>query len=293
MRSTGSRAGFWNDQVWAAIDHGVLSVVGAIRVAQKVFPTVKLPHAISIPDEEVEQVDQAGQVGQHHKRLRIPEGRTKPFVELAVEFTLTNAQVNADATGSAAVTLAKFAARSLALAEDLIVFQGKNAPLPPLVRMEGGDSLLPNGLLGLAPAQGIRVDPPLASAPPTNSGDNILKAVAAGIAYLNAQGQAPPFALVEGTNAFAQTWGSVINGAPAFTVLSPVLSGGIYGTGGMPTDAGLLVALGGSPTTIYVGGEPATEPTHEGSGGLYHFRTFERVQYLALDPNAFVRLDFT
>ena len=105
--------------------------------------------------------------------------------------------------------------------------------------------------------------------------------------------QAPNFALIEDTSAFAATWGSVINGAPAYTVLNPVLAGGICGTGAMPQNTGLLIALGGDPTTIYVGSDAVTEPTYQEGSGLYYFRTFERVQYVARDQRAFVRLDFS
>ncbi len=39
MTTSVNRAGFWNDQVWGSIDDGVKQTVGAIRVAQMVFPT--------------------------------------------------------------------------------------------------------------------------------------------------------------------------------------------------------------------------------------------------------------
>ena len=45
------------------------------------------------------------------------------------------------------------------------------------------------------------------------------------------EGQASPFALIEDTDAWAATWGSVINGEPAYCILDQVLTGGIYGTG--------------------------------------------------------------
>jgi hypothetical protein len=47
--------------------------------------------------------------------MSITEGMTHQYVELAVEFPLTNGQVNADSAGSTAITLSKFAAKSLAL----------------------------------------------------------------------------------------------------------------------------------------------------------------------------------
>ena len=281
MSSTGNRAGFWNDQVWAAIDEGVTKSMCEIRVAQKVFPAECLADTTSVPADLFDP-----------ETMRITEGITIPYVELVVEFALTNGQVNDDLTGSTAITLSKLAAKSLALAEDITLLQGTSRDLPRGVQIETGRDTVKDGLLGLADAQRIPVNPPGRNAP-TNSGAEILAAIAKGIALLTSQVQAPNFALIEDTSAFAATWGSVINGAPAYTVLNPVLAGGICGTGAMPQNTGLLIALGGDPTTIYVGSDAVTEPTHQEGSGQYYFRTFERVQYVARDQRAFVRLDFS
>ena len=281
MTTPGNRAGFWDAQVWASIDEGVTTSMGAIRVAQNVFPTEPLPNTTSVPADIFDP-----------EKMSIVEGLTRPYVELAVEFTLTNGQVNDDPTGCTAITLSKLAAKSLALAEDEIILQGRDAELPQGVRIESGEEAIGNGLLGLAYERKIIVQPPDPHVP-TNSGGEILKAITEGIALLTKEVQAPLFALIEDTNAFAATWGSVINGEPIYAVLNPVLAGGIHGTGGMPPDTGLLIALGGDPTTIYIGADAATEPTQRGSRGLYYFRTFERIQCVARDHRAFVRLDFS
>lgn len=279
--STASRENFWDADVWASIDDGVSTSVGAIRAAQKIFPIEQLANTTSVPAGIFDPTTMA-----------IVEGLTKPYIELAVEFPLTHGQVNEDPTGSAAITLSKLAAKSLALAEDIVILQGADADLPDFVRIESGGESLGRGLLGLASERKVIVPPPDPGAP-TNSGEEILSAIARGIALLTSQAQAPQFALIVDTNAYAATWGSVINGAPAYTVLNPVLTGGIYGTGGMPADTGLLIALGGDPTIIYVGSDAVTEPMHQGRGGVYLFRTYERVQYVARDKRALVRLDFS
>jgi hypothetical protein len=203
------------------------------------------------------------------------------------------AESHEDPTGATGITLAKLAAKSLSLAEDMVIFQGKEARLPDAIRIESGGESMGTGLLGLVPPHHTIVVQKPDPGAPTNSGGEILAAVARGIALLTQALQAPHFALIEDTNAFAATWGSVINGAPAYTVLNPVLAGGIYGTGAMPPNTGLLVALGGDPTTIYFSSDPPpTEYTHKGSAGQYFFRTFERVQYVARDSRAFVKLEF-
>jgi len=72
-----------------------------------------------------------------------------------------------------------------------------------------------------------------------------------------------------------------------------LLGGSISASAAMPANTGLLIATGGDPTTIYVDTDPVTEPTHQDGPGRYFFRTFERVQYVASDPGAFVKLDFS
>lgn len=280
MSTSSNRTGFWTPDVWTTIDAAVTASIGAIRVAQNVFPAEPLPNTISVPADIFD-----------FRNMSIAEGEMLPYVELAVEFLLTSGQVNDDATGSTAVTLAKLAAKSLALAEDTVILQGREAELPHGVRIESGRNAIGRGLVGLASEAVIIVEPPHRDAP-TNSGAEILAAIARGIARLTREGQAKPYALIEDTNAWAATWGSVINGEPAYTILNQVLTGGIYGTAAIPANTGLLIALGGDPTTIYVGTDAVTEPTQQERSGLYSFREFERIQVVARDRRAFVKLDF-
>jgi uncharacterized linocin/CFP29 family protein len=280
--ATANRTGFWTDAVWSSLDDGVSKAVGAVRVVQKVFPTVQLPDVTSVPADQFDPV-----------KMSIAEGATKPYAELAVQFSLTSGQVTADPTGSTAITLAKFAAKDLALAEDMVILQGEHPqpPLPATVRLESGGHSLGHGILGLAHSRVVAVHAPDPGAP-TNSGGQILAAVSKGLALLTKDMQAPPYAMLLDTDAFAATWGSVINGAPTYSVLNSVLTGGVYGTGALPANTGLLIALGGDPTTIYFGNDPVTEPTHRDGAGINYFRTFERLQFVARDPRAFVKLEF-
>jgi uncharacterized linocin/CFP29 family protein len=289
MPTSGKRAGYWNDRVWAAIDDGVRKAVGAIRVAQKVFPSIQLADANAVPAEKFDAA-----------QMSFTEGETKPFIELAVQFPLTNGQVNADAAGGAAINLAKLAATRLANAEDLIILQGAGStapgapPGPPIPRpvaiVSGSASITPGGIVGMAGGPVI-VNP--GGRQPKNTGEKILQAVERAIALLRQGLQAPPFALILSTDAFAATSGSVINQVPTRNVLTSLLTGGIESTAAMPANTGLLIALGGDLTTIYLGNDPVTEPTHQTSSGQYSFRTFERIQYVARDPAAFVKLDFS
>jgi len=253
-RST-NRASFWNDSVWAAIDQGVKTAAGAIRVAQKVFPTVQLAGA-TVPDDELADPD----------KLKIPE-RTKAYHEISIPFSLTDGQVSADPAGTTAITLSKLAARKLALREDIYIIKD-----------------------GIFDRDDLKT---IVACADGNSGDKILDAVSQGIKWLTDYEQAPPFALIAATDVFAKISSTAINNVQTLTVLKAILTGGIYSTPAIAPKFGLLIALGGEPTTIYVGSDPEAAPTYEDSEGFFHFRTFERVQYVARDKRAFVKLDFT
>jgi uncharacterized linocin/CFP29 family protein len=275
------RASFWGGDggtVWSRIDVGVNETVQGVRVVQNVIAGAHVP-GMSVPYEEL-----------NPDELSFAEGRTKPYIELAVEFSITNGQVM-DPTGAAAIKLAKFSARDLAIAEDLVFLQGEDAMLPPTVRIESGRDALGKGILGLV-ADSHRVSVPR-SHDSIESGAGVLQAVMRGIAILIGASQSGPYYIIQDMESYAATFGTVVNGNPTNEVLRTALVGGaIYPSTAMPARTSLLIATGGDPTTIYVDTDPTTEPTHQGGTGRYHFRTFERVQYVASDRRAFVALDF-
>jgi uncharacterized linocin/CFP29 family protein len=268
--------GLWDDSVWGQINQSVTSTMAGIRVAQKAILATQLPSVTSVP---------AGMF--RTKAMQIDEGITKPYIELSVEFSLTNGQVNEDATGSTAVSLSALAAAKLARAEDSIILTGETIEG---VDIESGDDDDDDGLLGLAEKE-ISIDGGYEDTP-TNSGGGIWKAVNLAIAWLTENEQAQPFALIADPYAYAEISGTEVNGAPTTSVLAPILTQGIFSSAAMPKHRALLIALAGDPTIIYYSDDPATEPTYQGKGGRYFFRTFERIQCVARDPRAFVTLDF-
>ena len=54
----------------------------------------------------------------------IQEGVTLPFLEISAKFALTESQMKNEANLRTAQTLAQLSARRVALAEDLLFFQG-------------------------------------------------------------------------------------------------------------------------------------------------------------------------
>ena len=285
----------WPDSVWQDINAAALTEVGKVRIAQKVFPTAGLNNnATEVPNEVIKFAD-----------LSIEEGKTKPFVEIFQEFPLTSTQVKKESDSKICKTLARMAAKAIGLAEDIIIFQGKDGQpnLPGNVKTELLDSAA-SGLLGEAnPADADDGDvnkvskpievQPVVGRPGVLYGENTFTAVTDGIAKLVRKAQAPNYALFLPTKVFADTFAPPSPQSLVTTAdrIKPLVEGGFYGTGTLPEDRGLLVALGGEPTGLYVGREATNEFVRK-EGSKYFFRVAERVQFVARDPRAFVLLKF-
>lgn len=272
----------WTPDVWAEIDKAVKAEVGQIRVAQKVFPSTQLPGGAVVPSDTLDL-----------NNMTIEEGQTKPFIELSVEFTLKQSQVDSEATLRTGRTLARMAAKSLALAEDTIIFRGKSANIAGVRTVNVNSS--GDGLLGIAD-ETIVIDPKVKEYPQI-----IFKHLSEGISKLIDKGQPGPYALILESSVYADTY------SPLTTTLvttadriSPLMSGGYYATGtllvapqagGAPIKSGLLVSLGGEPTTMYLGADATTAFTQADTQGAFRFRVFERIQVVARDPRALVKLE--
>ncbi len=283
----------WNPTIWADIDKCVMTQVGQIRIGQKVFPSVPMPTSQVVPADQLDTASRG-----------LVEGRTKPFIELSIDFPLTQGQLESEATERSGGKLSSFWARALVLAEDALLFQGKDATLPPGVHVTNKDSA-ENGLLGKASTV-IQVE----TDPKKGYPESVFGAVAEGIAKLVDAGHPGPYALILESSVYADTYrphqvagsGTLVTVADRISALVP---GGFYSTGTLlvkppvaiavgnkPMKTGLLVSLGGHPTTVYVGSEATTAFTQSDTGGNLRFRVFERMQFTALDGGAFVRLEF-
>ena len=84
----------WPEAVWQEINDAVLAEVSKVRTAQKVFPTSVLDgDPTEVANDVIEFPEGPPRRGEPRKFLSIREGRTKPFVEIYLEFPLTAAQV--------------------------------------------------------------------------------------------------------------------------------------------------------------------------------------------------------
>jgi len=301
----------WPEVIWKETNDAVLAEVGKVRVAQKVFPTAHLDNSpVQVPDELI-----------NFQNLSIQEGQTKPFVELFATFTLTSTQVKQEVEQKTGKTLARMAAKALALAEDTYFLQlsdlaarnpGPAGAAPPHIPVLPANTQVENwreatdlGLLAAANPPNANVDdptrvtPPLqvdrAPANPNNAqwGNNTFARVAEAIALLLGKAQAAPFALILPTVPYADTF---IPPSPQSLVttadsIKPLVEGGFYTSPVLPRNEGLLVALAGDPVHLFVGREVTTEFVVR-QGNSYVFRVVERVQYVVRDPRALVLLRF-
>ena len=284
----------WDENTWKEINEAVVAEVLKVRTAQKVFPTTVLDtNPVVVTNDVINFAD-----------LSIQEGQTKSLVEIYLEFTLTATQVTKERQDKTCKTLARMAAKALALAEDTVIFQGEPGTLPANVKADLRGSA-GRGLLGEAdPDDADDADPNKVSKPidvkfPANRkpgvlyGENTFSAVAQGIAKLTAKAQAPKFALFLPVKAYADTFVPPSEASLVTTAerIKPLVEGGFMETVTLPQDRGLLVALAGDPTSLYVGREATTEFVRK-EGSKYFFRVVERIQFVARDPRAFVLLKF-
>jgi uncharacterized linocin/CFP29 family protein len=118
----------WSKEVWEHIDMAVYHEAMRTQVAPKFLPLHPVPpKTTTVPSDLV--IVPGGAAG----TLTVDEGATTRLIEIWVEFALTPQQVEHE-TGdpgelghSTAVTLATRAANILSQAEDVLIFQGRDA----------------------------------------------------------------------------------------------------------------------------------------------------------------------
>jgi len=284
-----SRALLWNPQIWGDIDRVVMADVGRVRVAQKIFPSQQKPGHDNV-QADLLFVGQ-GPPGEGGP-LMVREGITVPFLEIVAKFAVTQSQLYAEETGRTSQTLAQLTARKVALAEDLLFFQGSHAKLPPGATVTNASPQW-QGLLNM---EGM-LDPinvePLGGSGAGGFGENTFRAVSRGISELIQVGHPGPYALVLETSMFADTHAPVPNTLVTTSDrIIPLVDGRFYGTGTLPPYTGLLVSLGGNPTTIHISSDAHVVYNFEDPFGNHRFRVLERVQIIPREPNAFVKLQF-
>jgi uncharacterized linocin/CFP29 family protein len=312
----------WSPEVWDRIDQAVGTEVKRTRIGARFLPVKHVPpKTTSVPTDSYRVT---GTV------YGVDEGATIRLNEYYVEFELTPQQVAQeegdfrDLGHSTAVTLATKAANTLALAEDLIIFQGQNAitgALPftsGLVQILGGNKPVDTGLLNFevgknVPGKGPLTVPPAKpitevtvapiGVPGVIYGPATFEAVSSAYSQLQAAGQYGPYALVLETVPYADTFAPL----PATLTLTadrikPLVTAGYFGSGTLPPNPppapaapyyGVLVSLGGNTMDLVVGSAPITAFLQEDTTGNFRFRVLQRFALRVKDPTAIVILKFT
>jgi uncharacterized linocin/CFP29 family protein len=132
----------WGEDVWKRLDTAVHEEMTRARVAAKFMPTVHVPAmTLTVPSDAV-VLPGSPSAAAVPGAVAVDEGATTRINEYWVEFVMTPAQIEQEAaaargqgkgaSASTGITLATRAANVLALAEDLVIFQGANALQSPL-----------------------------------------------------------------------------------------------------------------------------------------------------------------
>lgn len=267
--------------VWEQIDQAVHEEVKRIRAAAKVFLPRPMPNASSVPIDAV-----------NLETMSLDEN-TLPFLEVSRSFSLNSNQVGQEVELGTAVILSRMAATSVAMAEEIFIFGGENpqVQLPPGINVQRRATAR-QGLLGMA-AQSRTVTRPTDNLPGIFGEENF-NAVADGINTLLAQGQPGPYALFLAPARHADAHRSLPNTlvTPAERI-KPLVAGGFHATVGLPANRGLLVSIGGDPTSLAFSQDAITGFTQQDDeNGLFRFRVFERFQFVVRDPRALLRFEF-
>jgi uncharacterized linocin/CFP29 family protein len=261
----------WSKDVWDRIDKAVETEARRTRIGARFLPIRMVPpKTTSVPADSYHSETPPGGSG---PVFTVDEGATLRLNEYYVEFSLTPQQVDQEEGDfknlghSTAVTLATKAANTLAMAQDLVIFQGQNAVLTAAPFRNGTvliqGQLSDTGLLNFPivvqqPAGGF--PPP---APPTQNGppppllpavsvipvnptapnatagfiwgSATFEAVSQAYAQLQAAGHYGPYALVLQTIPYADTYAPLPGGLVVTADrIKPLVTAGFFGTGTLP-----------------------------------------------------------
>ncbi len=321
----------WSADIWKAIQRTVHDETMRVRVGARFLPHHSVPpQTMSV---QADTVTNAALPGETLSTLTVDEGVTIRLNEIWTEFALTPQQVHE--TGEAknpehtpAVTLAQRAAQYLALAQDIVIFQGFDGFSAPFFQQNvrtGGQKPADGGLLSqnftnepsgagpfVSPNVPIQVFPLSNGAPGVTYGENTLNAVTQGYAVLTSQGQPGPYALILDTVPYADLYAAVGSGSLVVTAdrVQPLVQAGLFGTGAIspaalsshtssppssrpgPSYYGVLVSIGGNTMDLVIGLRATTVFMQQDINRLWRFRVLERFALRVIDPSAIQVLEF-
>jgi hypothetical protein len=305
----------WNEEPYKTwlknTNIAVEQAINDLRVTQKLIP----PNTVDIANKD-------NLFGVHDNKINftehtIPDRSDKPFVEIYLEFYLTETGLQAGRLQELAIALVP----ALALMEDFYIFQmseksnaSRDTQHPDyrgpshvsITNWQLEDGYRDYGLLSEAnprdasDSDWTKVSKPIEVplAPDDNEtlwGKNTARAVLEGIAKLMCKKG-------KGNKGFAlflpiEVWADAMlpasdDGPTTASIISPMgVDIEVLPCGVLPKNEGLLVNLAGDPVKIFYGQQAQVQP-QDLEKGKYNFRLVERVQYVVSDPRALVLLKF-
>jgi uncharacterized linocin/CFP29 family protein len=265
----GREALAWSQELWSDLDKAVHEEMLRTAVSSRLLPVSHPPaSAATVPADVIDPAT-----------MTIDDGGVLQLLELSAEFSLTQAQVDAEPALGTARSLATRAANLLARAEDLVVLQGEKARegLPEHVSARGplGPGLLASG-------------DPLSDRGEATSA-RMAELVAEAYGRLQANGRNGPYALALSSGVFAEMF-APLNGSPLTPAdrIRPLVEGAFVGTGALPPANGVLVSLGAEAIEIVVTQDPVTAFVQANGDGLFRFRVLELIALRIRDPESVV-----
>jgi uncharacterized linocin/CFP29 family protein len=264
------------DQQWQQIQQTVHDEANKARVAARFLPLYG-PVALdaeTVPAQNLKPEDHEG-----NWRLLIDEYATLRISTIAVNVYL-NSQQMAQPDLMSALTLFRRAANIIARVEDAMIFQGAAGATmvnPPVYKVSGG-----------IPERGLLVPP---VGPDIRTGQDLVTAVARGIATLEDQGYLAPYALALGDDLFviAETPDKDSMVLPSDRI-RPLIEGPLVRTGTLPSNAGVLVSLPSNLVEIVAAAEIGVSFLQITPEPKYVFRVSERFVLRIKDPGAILQI---
>ncbi len=284
----------WSGETWEMIHQAVSHETERVEIGPKFLPPFKvMPEALTVTSDTILPTGET-------QFLSIDEAAIFPLIEIWVELSLTQQQVEKEMDLHSARTLAIRATNFLSRGEDALIFQGQAAtwsdPLFTGGRVAHRSGPIVTGLLNpqLSEDQIITVRS-LAPGEPIFR-ERTLAAVTEGCARLKKKEHYGPYALILHDIPYGDTFsplpGTLIKAADR---LRPMVKAGFYGTGTLPGDpcpTGLLVDIGGNSMDLVLGKPAHATFLFDAAAGLYRFRVSKRFTLRLKDPSAIIKFIF-
>ncbi len=284
----------WTDEQWARVTQVIQEEASRARVAATFLPLLgPLPaDADFVTADRIKYVPDPNP-NDEHQRMEIEDRSVIQLATLQVKVSLRGAQM-ADPELRSALAMFRRAANVIARLEDAMVFNGQEAenkgPKGPRVHPHIYD------VHGGQASEGLVVGTPLQipSRPAHKDegpGEHLVTAISDSIFKLESNGHGGPFAVALGQDLFTDA----TTPSPSLVLpqdrIIPFLGGGsMVRTSTLPTNEGVVVALGGAPVELVVAFDITLGFLQVTTHPNFVFRVYEKVVLRIKEKNAIVKL---